>query len=266
MMEFMKLIADNEDDQFFHLTCHIDSATRERIKRGEFIDLERLLPKTRNQMVNEEQKMQFVNKNGATYWVPADKENHITNVRRWEQAFCIYREIYCAANPSRSGEIWQYIYVINSAAAAYAWENVTYYDFTFRQLMAQKPHRSWSKLYNQLWNLAMCDPLLRNNSSSNYVQGGNNQSRRQSGDWKDRCCWRFNKGKKCNKWNCNYDHQCSYCGLWSHDFTVCSKRKAVQGGSGGAGKLNYGNHEDHRKGHDSPKCPSSPGRSGHKKN
>ena len=32
------------DDDFFHLTCHIDSNIREKIEKGDFVDLEKLLP------------------------------------------------------------------------------------------------------------------------------------------------------------------------------------------------------------------------------
>ena len=35
-----------EDDQFFHLTCHIDKALKQKIETGEFVELENLLPKT----------------------------------------------------------------------------------------------------------------------------------------------------------------------------------------------------------------------------
>ena len=35
------------DDEFFHLTCHIDSTLMEKIKKGQFVDLEKLLPSDR---------------------------------------------------------------------------------------------------------------------------------------------------------------------------------------------------------------------------
>ena len=35
------------DDNFFHITCHVDSATKKKIENGEFIELEKLLPKDR---------------------------------------------------------------------------------------------------------------------------------------------------------------------------------------------------------------------------
>ena len=59
-------IMQSEDDEFFHLTCHIDSALRVKIQNGEFMDLTKLLPKNRFQTMNDEQRMHFVNKNGES--------------------------------------------------------------------------------------------------------------------------------------------------------------------------------------------------------
>ena len=33
------------DDDFFHLTCHIDQSLKKKIENGEFVDLDKLLPK-----------------------------------------------------------------------------------------------------------------------------------------------------------------------------------------------------------------------------
>ena len=88
----------------------------------------------------------------------------ITGLWKWEQAFRVYAAIYTESNPERSGEIWQYMHGINVAASSYHWDNVASYDLTFRQLMAFKPHCSWAKTYNQGWNLAMRDPMAKNNN------------------------------------------------------------------------------------------------------
>ena len=234
---FLKCLAANDDDDFFHLTCHVDAALKEKIEKGDFVDLDRLLPKTRTQTMHDDQLLQqFVSKNGSTYWGPPERESRISNVRRWEQAFRVYAAIYCNANPDRSAEIWQYVYVINTATVSCVWENVYFYDFTFRQLMAEKPNRSWAKTYTQLWNLAMCDHLPKNNNNSfqsfdrNQDRGAsnsNNSFSTQNGSgssWRDRCCWRFNKGSRCKKWNCRYDHRCSNCGSWSHNKSSCTKK------------------------------------------
>ena len=151
------------DDKFFHLTCHVDPNMKAKIQKGEFVDLEKLLVRDCfKQQNNSGQRMELVNRGGETFIMPVDSGAKLTNVRRWEQAFHIYAAIYSQANPHRSSEIWQYVFVINSAASTYTWENVANYDYTFRQLMACDPGHSWANIYLQMWNLTMRDVIPRN--------------------------------------------------------------------------------------------------------
>ena len=102
------------DDEFFHLTCHIDNALISKIEKGEFVDLERLLPKdpTRRLSAVGDNRMELVNREGGTFFVPvSDREiSRISGIRKWEQAFRVYAAIYSKTNPLRAAEIWQYIY------------------------------------------------------------------------------------------------------------------------------------------------------------
>ena len=244
LSEIVQRITDNDDDDYFHVTSHIDQTLKSKIEKGLFVELERLLPKTRTQLMTSSQRwQQFVNnEDGTLYWGPPENTQKISSVRKWEQAFRVYAAVYCAANPSRSPEIWQYVYVINAAAASYAWENVAYYDFTFRQLMSEKPHRSWAKTYTQLWNLAMCDPInkssLQQPSTSNHTAAGD--------DWKARCCWRFNKGN-CKSWNCKYDHRCTSCGSWTHAKKSCFKKKGNSSSGSNSKDYNVPNKSPNKK-------------------
>ena len=152
----------DSDDDYFHLTCHVDNALKTKIEHGEFIELERLLPKRQG---FDDSRLEWISKDGMTFLAPAqDRSSKITNIRKWDQVFRVYATIYCNANPGRAGEIWQYIYTIHSAASSYQWDNVSYYDTTFRQMMSERPHRNWAKTYMQLWQLALRDPIQRNNN------------------------------------------------------------------------------------------------------
>ena len=56
------------DDDFFHITCHIDSSLRTKIENGEFVDLDKLLPKDngfqgRVAQSNNETKLEWVQQN-----------------------------------------------------------------------------------------------------------------------------------------------------------------------------------------------------------
>ena len=158
------------DDDFFHLTCHIDPTLQGKI------DLDKLLPKGKagtGSTSSSEDRFGWIQRDGGMFLVTvSSKDSRITGVHKWEQAFRVYATIYCGANPYRSKEIWQYVSVINSAASAYSWENVAGYDYTFRHLMAFNPKRSWAIMYNQMWNLCMRDPLPRNNHNQNRWSGG----------------------------------------------------------------------------------------------
>ena len=87
------------DDDFFHLTCHIDPTLIHKIEKGEFVELEKLLPKERLSRTGEENRLEWVQREGGTFLVPAQKDAKISSFHRWEQAFRAYVTIYCSANP-----------------------------------------------------------------------------------------------------------------------------------------------------------------------
>ena len=125
---------ESEDDEFFHTTCHIEEGLRIKIEQGKFVELDKLIQKRILQYgIKEEHRMQLVNKDGQSYFVPSvDRETRIDCIKKWEQAFRVYTTIYCKANPHRAGEILQYIDVIHRAAAIFNWDNVAKYDYVFR--------------------------------------------------------------------------------------------------------------------------------------
>ena len=116
------------DDDFFHLTCHVDAAMKLKIENGEFVDLDKLLLRDKIAALNgysEDSHMEWVQRDGGMFLVPARKEVKINNFRKWEQAFRLYASnYYCDKNPFCAKEIWQYISVIQMASTAYTWENV----------------------------------------------------------------------------------------------------------------------------------------------
>ena len=234
------------DDEFFHVTCHVETALRMKCSMGEFVDLEKLIPKLRMTGKNRvdtryDQKFELVTKEGQAFVVPsADKESKITNVRKWEQAFRIYAAIYSQANPDRAAEIWQYVHVINTAAASFLWENVACYDMTFRHLMAANPTRSWAKIYTQGWSLAMRDPLPAGKLGGNpYQHPIGRPGNKNGGGFRQGICWKYNQRRK-NKCNfgarCRFDHKCNHC-FGAHPAASCSKKT---GGKRQTGEGNTG--------------------------
>ena len=120
------------DNDFFHLICHIDQNLKQKIEKGEYVELDRLLSKDRfnalgsqNDGQGEFERLEWVRNENGTFLMPAKRANRINSFRKWKQAFRIYATIYCSANPTRAREIWQYISVINTAASAFIWKMCT---------------------------------------------------------------------------------------------------------------------------------------------
>ena len=182
----------------------------------------------------EDNRLEFVTHEGHTYLAPVgDKDgNKINGIRRWDQAFRVYAAIFCKGNPTHAAEIWQYTHTINMAASSYTWDNVAYYDYTFRQMMSVNPNRSWGKTFGQLWSLSMTNPIQCNGNyqgqqgfNSGYSRSGQKSNKTQGNSKRSggaRPCWKFNKNQPCNG-SCRFDHKCSYCGAKGHSVLDCNK-------------------------------------------
>ena len=224
-MELMHLRYLDDDDDFFHVSCHIDQALMQKIAHGEFVELEKLIQKKTALEPESEKRMHLVNRDGESFFVPTtDRETKITNVKKWEQAFRVYTTVYCKFNPERAAEILQYIDVINRAAQIFSWDNVARYDYVFRQLMAAKPYRSWAKTYTQMWNMTLNEPIKKFQDHGNHHGNHNNHNNTRFGK-KDNTCWRYNKGTCKFGSKCRFEHKCSYCGTMNHPATNCHKKQ-----------------------------------------
>ena len=209
-----QLNLQDPDEEYFHIVCHVEQGLKDKIKKGQFVELERLIRKNRFSKQKERWQMGR-DTDGTPMWEPCeDKETKINNVYKWDQAFRVYATIYSQEHPSRAAEIWQYIESIHNAAKIYCWDNVANYDYCFRQLMNDNPDRSWAKPYLQMWTTTLCEPYNRvqNRGESS---GKNNRF--------SNVCWKFNK-HKCNNPNCRYEHRCSYCGGTNHTSLTCFKK------------------------------------------
>ena len=54
--------------------------------------------------------------------------------------------------------------------------------------------------------------ILPSFAGGNKYVNSNQNSPNSRSNWRDRWCWRFNRGQKCKKWNCRFDHRCNGCG------------------------------------------------------
>ena len=214
------------DNNYIIMGGHLDQAIQDKIKKGEYVDFARLLP--RDRVVQDDHRMELINKGGQTYFVPVidrDSAGVINSFTKWEQAFRVYSNLYLRFNPSRATELIQYNHIIFTAASAYLWDNVYTYDKEFRTHMGNFPHQNWGIILQQAWTMYLKDRLRVH--ESHKVNGSNNAYKS-----KKEICKRFNKGLCTAGMSCRYDHHCLECGKFGHAEHICHKKLAKGSNSG----------------------------------
>ena len=207
------------DESFLLVVSHIDQITYDKIVNGEYVDFSRLIPKDKV-LIEEENKMQLVNKDGQIFFVPANSDKtSISNFSRWEQAFRVFCDVYTRAHPNRSSELVQYNHIIHTASMSYNWDNVYLYDKDFRLHMSRHPSRSWALMLQQSWTLRLKDRIIRH-ENNNRTFNDSSKSSPGSGH-----CRRFNRGKCSYGHTCKYEHRCYYCNKVGHGVVACRQMK-----------------------------------------
>ena len=148
--------------------AYLDVNLCDKIKRGEYVDFARLLPRDKDKF--QENKLELVYRNGQTFFVPAhDREaTGIFNFNKWEQAFRVYSNVYLQEHPDCAAELIQYNHIIFSAENPFTWDNVYQYDKEFRMHLSSFPERSWALFCNRLGlcasRIACQITILQNNT------------------------------------------------------------------------------------------------------
>ena len=168
----------------------------------------------------------MVIRDGRTYYVPVTETTSISSFAKWEQAFCVFSNIYTKANPHRSSELIEYNHVIHTVSLTYIWENVYLYDKDFRMHIARNPERSWSIILQQAWALRLKDRLHSTNGGQGH-SGGNHGGKGTRGKI-DEICKCYNRGYCSFGTSCRYEHRCSYCLKMGHSVLNCRKLAADQ--------------------------------------
>ena len=195
------------DENYVMIGGHIDMTLREKIKRGEFVDFAKLLPK--DQLSSDESKLELIQRGGQTFFVPTEREgSSITSFYKWEQAFRVFSDIYLHEHPDRA-----------TTSMSYTWDNIYYYNREFCLHLGAFPERSWGIILQQAWSMCLKDRINFGGSNYHRLGGGPNH-----GKGKKEICQRFNKGLCTAGRNCKYDHKCLECGKFGHGAHICRRR------------------------------------------
>lgn len=211
------LNAFTSHDDFDPLTVQLDKVTLEKVGRGAYVDLRRLLPKE-SLGDDDEEEMHWVMQEGTPKLKKKNAElQPITGFRKWMTAFSAYSRLYTKSNPERAPEMHQYLMDIQEATSTYTWDSIYAYDKIFRMYMEQKPWHDWGTPYTKYWNKTL---------KKKEVEAGS--ARRGFGSrTKKKPCWRFNKTGTCDRKDCEFDNCCQVCGRFGHWKGTCYHNKEV---------------------------------------
>ena len=106
------------DETYIVVGNHVDINTVEKIKKGDYLDFGKLIPRDRI-LAEEDQRLEMVIRGNKTYYVPVNETTSITSYAKWEQAFRVFANIYTKENPHRSSELIEYNHVIHTIAMSY---------------------------------------------------------------------------------------------------------------------------------------------------
>lgn len=244
--------SDDSDDDY-HLFAHVDDKLVTRIKEGWFVELSKLLPKSKIVVDDEEDNFAMVNRDGRMYLSRAtpnhDKEQlpSINSYSKWQTAFRIFAAIYSKEFPNKGAELYQYQHSIQKAASKFYWDNVYNYDILFRKRMAKHhPRKSWALRYDTAWTFELMDKLPRQDPSAagyvvpdNYTQSGelNKGHSPNMNNKGKKYCGLLNKTGKCKYGKlCRFEHRCYFCHKKGHGIVSCRGVRENKGGSSKEGK------------------------------
>ena len=197
------------DEDYLIVGNYVEEQLRRKIGNGEYVDFARLMPRDWVG-IEDDHRMEMVNRNGMTYWVPvSDRESvSINGYQKWEQAFHVFSNIYTYYHLGRAGELIQYNHIIHTASQTFLWDNIYRYDREFCIHMS-KHHlvRSWSVILQQAWAMCLKDKI-QGTPNISYQSGG---SHRGGNGAKRRLCFDYNSGNCTFGKKCKFDHRCSFC-------------------------------------------------------
>ena len=133
---------------------------KQKIIRGEFVDLGLLLDKGEAQAMSDQNESPILELNAVGQLVmrEAKSQQKITSIHSWTSAFFVYTAIYLSAHPGRTQELLKYSQIIRTAAARFQGYGWRQYDIQFRLRKQIHPNTSWASMDGELWNLYIAVP------------------------------------------------------------------------------------------------------------
>ncbi|OCT59729.1 hypothetical protein XELAEV_18000594mg [Xenopus laevis] len=182
------------------LGLHLSQSIKEKINRGDYVDLLSLLPSVKvflKDKTNDSEE---------------DRRRPVARTfTNWLQSFCIYANILCSKHPQLGASMFKHVDIVLEAYKSYGGIAWFIYEDKFRQKMAVQRSIPWGSKDIDLWmGMMVPRPVV---SPPGVQKPGQ----------KYNTCWAYNDSA-C-KWqsNCKFKHECSHCG-GNHPAFRCVKK------------------------------------------
>ncbi len=146
------------------LADHVDFPIIKKILKGEFVELDRLLPPTLEEIQKKSKKLGTVAYDKDDGRMTVDKEwesNQIKSFNQWSQAFDIYSSVYCISHPEERFDMLAYVRIIRNASHSMSGKVGSHhwlmYDRLFRSKKSKYPALSWATID---WEIFCLNVLL----------------------------------------------------------------------------------------------------------
>ncbi|XP_078518075.1 uncharacterized protein LOC144782569 [Lissotriton helveticus] len=196
------------------LAAHVTPETKEKIWKGEFVDILSLIRPKRREVESKEKE----GKEGSFKDRKPRVEESITN---WLFGFKVFSIVMLDKKPELAVPLICYANKILKAQTMYGGGSWLDYDRDFRWAKVDDPDMGWDQTEVNVW-LESVNNKAPMKQPFRTSQGG-------AGD-KRGTCWAFNR-KTCT-WPpgaCKFKHACAYCGHPSHPEFKCIKKSKEKG-------------------------------------
>jgi hypothetical protein len=171
------------------LGFHVPLALKEKIWRGEFIELGLLLEGSGainwDNSSFGEQGMLSLSAKGLICYAPKQSRK-IESLEQWTDAFTVFMAIFCTRHPGKSQELLKYMSVVRNAARQFSTAGAINYDEEFRKRQSYLVNRSWMILDGELWHTTLLAGGWHNHNlarGSPSIVGGANAPSRDGAVW-----------------------------------------------------------------------------------
>lgn len=213
---------------------HLALTVKEKIWRGEFVDLFSLLhtePEPVPKVGEPERDQETVKKRKI--------DRNWTN---WLYGYCIYMAVVVQLHPKKAPALIKYLDIVHRTMRDFGGQAWLQYDQNFRLRASHDPSLSWSVPQFELWMQVVTParPIMGDRSDSGHLIARNvvtnpKASSGAQGVQAQRSCFEFNSSGACSKAGCLFSHQCAMCG-GKHPVSSCPKGRWTRAGSGRFGK------------------------------